>query len=301
MGYTKLNINDELMEYIGYEELFPCGCWYNDISNYIEKTVPLHWHDSFEVLILKKGHLDYCVDGIHYDMTVGDGLFINSNAMHTATQIGEERAETFEITFRSELIGNGKESLIYKKYVIPVIKSGIGSFELKKAGKSGIAVLELLEQVYKLDRGEFLYEFDCLTYLLGIWRELMSLVPLKQNLSGYKEKEQKHGEDMRRIISFIYENYQEKIVVDDLIRVANISRSECFRSFLAYTMKNPMEFINDYRLLRAAGFLKDTDWTITEISQRCGFSSSSYFTLQFKRKYGLTPRVYRMHLNRDCE
>lgn len=50
-----------------------------------------------------------------------------------------------------------------------------------------------------------------------------------------------------------------------------------------------VDYLNDYRLAMAAGFLASTGDTVTEIAQRCGFDNISYFNRMFKRKYGPAP------------
>lgn len=69
-------------------------------------------------------------------------------------------------------------------------------------------------------------------------------------------------------------------------------------SYFGYTFKKETGFfINDYltrlRIGRAIRMLRDTTLTITEISDRTGFSSISYFTRCFKDQTGYSPKKYR--------
>ena len=54
-----------------------------------------------------------------------------------------------------------------------------------------------------------------------------------------------------------------------------------------------MGYINDVRLSRAAEMLKNTDNKITYIAFLCGFEDSNYFSTAFKKKYGISPKIYR--------
>jgi AraC-like DNA-binding protein len=59
---------------------------------------------------------------------------------------------------------------------------------------------------------------------------------------------------------------------------------------------SPGEQLRQFRLRRAAERLRNATWrqrSITEICFACGFSSSSHFSTEFRRFYGVSPREYR--------
>ena len=55
----------------------------------------------------------------------------------------------------------------------------------------------------------------------------------------------------------------------------------------------PFEYLNDYRLLRAAEQIAGSNLRINTIAGSCGFNDMSYFSKLFRRKYELTPSEYR--------
>ncbi|MDL2288094.1 helix-turn-helix transcriptional regulator [Oscillospiraceae bacterium OttesenSCG-928-F05] len=63
--------------------------------------------------------------------------------------------------------------------------------------------------------------------------------------------------------------------------------------FKSYLNKPPLRFLNSYRLERSMSLLQQTELSITEIAQQCGFSGPSYFAELFMREKGLTPSTYR--------
>jgi AraC-like DNA-binding protein len=54
-----------------------------------------------------------------------------------------------------------------------------------------------------------------------------------------------------------------------------------------------MEYILATRIVLAKEMLQKTDLTVGEISERCGFSSISYFCRVFKQDTGRTPLGFR--------
>ena len=54
-----------------------------------------------------------------------------------------------------------------------------------------------------------------------------------------------------------------------------------------------VEYINEYRLNIATHLLKESDYPIGVISEKCGISNVSYFNRIFKKAFDMTPKDYR--------
>jgi signal transduction histidine kinase/DNA-binding response OmpR family regulator len=81
--------------------------------------------------------------------------------------------------------------------------------------------------------------------------------------------------------------------VDDLASALSLSRRQLSRKFQSIIGLSPHEFIRSVRLKRAAQLLKDTQYNISEISDRVGFGNIKYFNQNFKEEFGVTPTQYR--------
>ncbi|MDR2086379.1 MAG: response regulator [Dysgonamonadaceae bacterium] len=81
--------------------------------------------------------------------------------------------------------------------------------------------------------------------------------------------------------------------VDDLSSDIALSRSQLYRKFQSILGLSPNEFIRSIRLKRAAQLLKDSQYNISEISDRVGFHTTRYFNRYFKDEFGVTPTQYR--------
>ena len=66
------------------------------------------------------------------------------------------------------------------------------------------------------------------------------------------------------------------------------------RRIMAATGKSPKAYLTDIQMEQATRILLNyPDMPVSEIGQRCGFSEASSFTRMFKKRYGMTPSVYR--------
>lgn len=79
--------------------------------------------------------------------------------------------------------------------------------------------------------------------------------------------------------------------VASTIKLTSAYTGKLFKDACGMTMT---EYINDVRLERARALLLQTDKTIAEIMERCGYANQSYFFRLFKGKYGATPKEYRL-------
>jgi len=78
--------------------------------------------------------------------------------------------------------------------------------------------------------------------------------------------------------------------------IAKMDRYSFIRSFKAQIGKTPYEFLLDLKIEKAKKMLASKDYSITEISMICDFSSHSHFTTTFKKKTGISPSEYRKGL-----
>lgn len=83
----------------------------------------------------------------------------------------------------------------------------------------------------------------------------------------------------------------EPVRVDDLLKVAGMSRFHFSREFKRRTGASPHQFLIDLRLKHAARLL-ERGATVTEAATRAGFTDLSRFGQQFRRRTGQTPRAF---------
>ena len=95
------------------------------------------------------------------------------------------------------------------------------------------------------------------------------------------------------MLEWIDQNLQTTVTLRKIAASANICSRECQRVFQRYVHYSPMEYLRLKRILMAAELLSTTDSPVIDIALECGFSSSSYFSKQFKLLTGSTPTEYR--------
>ena len=56
--------------------------------------------------------------------------------------------------------------------------------------------------------------------------------------------------------------------------------------------KPVFQFLLEYKMAMAKRFLIEEDYNINEVSIKLGYSTASHFISSFKKRYGVTPKVY---------
>lgn len=101
---------------------------------------------------------------------------------------------------------------------------------------------------------------------------------------------------MALALDYMHEHFTEKINIDTLAAIALQSRFHFIRSFKAILGMTPYQYMLFLRMEEAKSRLGRTGATVTEISFRLGFSSTSQFYRVFLKMVGVTPEQYRFGL-----
>ncbi len=98
---------------------------------------------------------------------------------------------------------------------------------------------------------------------------------------------------IKEAFSFIEQNFQNNISVEDIAATCGLNRSYFGKIFHENTGKSPQEFLISYRMTKAAELLKLTELSIADIGNAVGYPNQLHFSRAFKNVYGSSPRQWR--------
>ncbi len=96
-----------------------------------------------------------------------------------------------------------------------------------------------------------------------------------------------------RAMDYITLHYMEPIRIDELSAWCHISETHFRRLFSEYMNMSPLEYINLVRVQTACNYLKNTDESIIDIANKCGFTTPSTFNRNFRQVTGVSPSEWR--------
>jgi AraC family transcriptional regulator len=124
-------------------------------------------------------------------------------------------------------------------------------------------------------------------------------VHLLRNYAGANEGARRFagglsGGRLRRVLSYIAENHDRELTLDELAGAATMSTFHFAREFKRATGETPHQHLLKFRVERAKALLAESQLPLAEVGLRTGFSHQSHFTRLFRRFTGTTPHTYRL-------
>lgn len=95
------------------------------------------------------------------------------------------------------------------------------------------------------------------------------------------------------IMSYIEDHYLDLLTLEEIAAQSDISARHLNRVFRSYYQTTPFSYIQRLRLEHACTLLKQSNLPIMKVSYASGFNDSNYFTRQFTKAYGMSPKAYR--------
>ncbi len=101
---------------------------------------------------------------------------------------------------------------------------------------------------------------------------------------------------IHQVIDYLKCHLQETLDTTELSAYTQITYKHLGTVFKEHTGHSILEHHTLLRMEAAAKLLRETDLTITQISEKLGFGDAFYFSNVFKKVHGLSPRAYRQKL-----
>ena len=246
----------------------------SDIRRMGKQTMRKHCHNHFEIYFITKGACCYFIENKVYHLQPGDIILIPEGIMHNT--------EYQNTTYSRKLIS-------CSQYFIPVsVKSKLPEL-MHLYRNPGIvdeinAIFDKIEEEYakKDELSEDI--FKCYTHMLFF------LLARNPNLSIPQDEDKHYLDDA---VDFIQSNYASEITLEKMAERYFVSAEHFSRVFKKKVGFNFREYVNLLRLQKAESMLRQQNIiSITEVAQSCGFNDSNYFSVQFKKLYGISPKKF---------
>ncbi len=276
--------------------VLPFACYETTINQNINGYIPLHWHDEFQFVRVIKGEAIFHINEDTVTIREGEGLFINGGCLHMAKDKNESGCVYICLNVLPSFVLSQE---LYSTFVYPYIQAtNIPYLHLNPKEHWACAILDSMMKISQLIKeNPPYYEIDISVHLTFIWKNLiMNGVPLE-----YEQSEIVKSQRMKQMLNWIHQHYAEKILLDDIARAGQLSRSECCRYFKRMLKKTPLNYVTDYRIQKSLILLQQLDSNVTDVAYQVGFNSTSYFIDKFRNTMGMTPLAYKKYKRNGTE
>lgn len=257
-------------------------------------SLDCHWHDELEFLLVTEGASNFQIETSSYKVSKGQAIFINSGEVHAGFASDSCPWGYYAIVINSSLLHGSTYDRVSSKYIEPLLKK---EYLIPQFIEGGVdwqkrLLKQLSEMVKVYTDKHFAYELKVKALLYEILSEMLSHSEPRVADRDYSNQLYK-TERFKKVLSFIQDNYSRKISLSELAHEANMSEGHFCRFFKQMAKKSPIDYINFYKISRAAKLLKESDMRIIDAAMEVGFDNFSYFINIFKHYMNCTPSDYR--------
>lgn len=253
-----------------------------------------HYHPEIELHYLIKGEGVRFI-GDHIDhFRENDMVLLGPNLPHTwkcnEIQPGENHVEALVLHFHPECFGKEFLTISETQEVLKLLQLSKNGLIIHGDTKEKIkAQMEAMKDTDGLEK---------LIHLFGIFRILVSSddYNMLSNSFAYNKLNKIDESRMDKVFSYTLKSFKEKIVIEEVATLCNLSTTSFCRYFKMITNKSYFDFLTEVRLNHACRLIIDSDLTMQHIAVESGFENTSNFYRHFKNFKGITPTAYRKGL-----
>jgi LacI family transcriptional regulator len=99
--------------------------------------------------------------------------------------------------------------------------------------------------------------------------------------------------ELLRAVVFMRQNAYRPLTVEEVAYAVPLARRSLERKFRDHFGRTPLEEISRLRMARAKQLLVQTDKSIAEVAEACGYGTPEYLATRFRKNLGMTPLKYR--------
>jgi len=236
-----------------------------------------HFHPEFELVYIEGASATRHVGSHISQFTDTDLVLIGSNIPHLNFDHGvttSYRKEVLHIkpSFKEDFVAEFPELQSLERLL------ELSKYGLAFTGNTKTEIGILLKELHLLSPFDFFMQSMTILKKLAQSKEF-ELLHTQPYVNRYSKKEQNR---IREIYALVDEHYQNKITVDEVATMCNLTKPAFCRYFKKATGSTFISFLNQYRISQAKRLLLSGK-NISETCYACGFESLSYFNRTFKK------------------
>ena len=290
MSSRTIPVDKDLNAIAQYDQDFPFLLSKDDLSDYPKGFVNWHKQPSIEIAVILEGALNVHVLEQERTVGVGSGFIIMPGCLHSFQAApGYSTVRCFTMIFYPEILYGSQGSFFDNAYYRPFVNRNASLYIFHESDSWTHSIFQNFQWI--CDH----YPDTSAAFRLRAQRILQDAwIAFCQNLTVPEDAVSgiRQSKKILDLINYLHSHYPEKFSLSALADSVCISRSECCRYFKQMMHMTITEYLLEFRLSKAAQLLEESDLSISEIAEKCGFCDVSYFIKVFRKKTGITPRQY---------
>lgn len=262
-----------------------------------------HFHNDYEIYILESGVRTVSLDECEYETKAQDaslflpnhphgskgecafsGICIHFSKGYLATHLTTFAQKILLACFETPIISLSAEQFeMIKKYADEFVLSAPDNFVILSS------ILKLLNDAATVNKE------NCEHH--QVKNDFQTNFEFKSDVTFKSaSKSKKKNTKAYQILEYTKTNYTNIHSIHEIAEAFDVSKDYIFKIFKRNYNQTPKEYINELRINHGCYRLTNSENTVTNISEECGYKSKAYFIRLFKEKKGITPSEYRKQM-----
>lgn len=255
-----------------------------------------HIHKTIELYEITAGSCKMKICNQTLKCETGDFIIILPNAVHSFYLESEGPCIFNQIHFNTDLFSRFiiKFEDVYPTDIISALLLCCNFFYKSKTSQ---CIHDLIS--YIIEETAKNTSFSNAYSNLHITELILYIIEEINNSSFFNIRNFYQNTYISHTLSYIQENYMQKILISDIAKHLNISANYLSKVFLDHMNLTILNYVNIYRLNQAIDLMINTDLNLTTIAIQIGLKDSQHFSKLFLSIIGITPFKYRKLLKHD--
>lgn len=240
-----------------------------------------HLHNQYEMFLCLSDHVNCLIENRIFHIDAGTLVLFDCNCLHKVTVPDNLPYIRYVINFSKSLIENFSSECVS---LLDCFRGGYNIIPLSGRDLQRTKSLFVsLHALYGSGSG------NCGLKLKLLLSQL--LVEINQPVLYSQPPSEASFPEIGAVLSYISENYADRIYINDLCRRFYISRSALTAKFRSATGTTVNSYITGQRLSKASELLLRGE-SVSAVCEKCGFPDQSHFTRVFSARFGCPPGRY---------
>ncbi len=284
---------------------FPCAIYRTRFAGK-GTVVKHHWHDEVEILYFSGGDFRLEINMEQFAVRTECLYFINPGELHSIIAESADTCIEDAVVFSPHILSFDACDATQIQLIGPIRKGDVIFPRCILPGHPAFApirsaFLEVMHSFGRTLQEESLFIDGAVTedltnqlYIKSALLRILAVLSAHALFTSCGKTSDRRVEDIKTVLTYIRENYREKICISDLAGLINRNEQYFCRFFKKVIGSTPMAYVNEYRIKQARRLLEETDLSVMDICLECGFNNLGNFLREFRRRTGTTPLQYRI-------
>jgi AraC-like DNA-binding protein len=255
-----------------------------------------HWHDALELCYCLSGKGVFYFKNREYDIGPGDLVIVNNVERHTSKSYRGFTCSNLFLFFHPSTIEQLDFHLLRPFLFDRNRFTHRISSQLPVARDIGKLILQMQEEL-----AERRPSYG--TLIKSLLFHICSLLARHYDTEtdgGWQPFYTKYA-TVRSALAYIQSHYRENISFDDVAKAMSLSASRARHLFAEVMGEGFKTYLLQLRVQAAQRLLVQTDLSIEDICDQCGFQSASSFYREFRKQVKETPLSYKKRYSAPCQ